>query len=514
MPARTLSAASERSSRDELIREPLAIELRQAEAPLVLALDVGTSGLRVFLFDAKARPIRSCIAHSDRPLRTSSTGEASLDADERARAATLAIDEVLRQAGRRADEIAAVATSTFWHSLLGIDARGRPTTRLITWADTRPRGAAARLRAELDERLVHARTGCMLHASYLPAKLIWLRAAEPDAYARTVAWLSFGEYLYLKVFGERRAGHGMASATGLYDQRRQAWDRPILERVGTGEKALSPIDDRAVEGMRPPFARRWKALARVPWVPALGDGACSNVGAGAVRRDTAALMLATSGAFRVVFESDEPPVVRGGWTYRLDARRITAGGSLSNASNVLSWLGAAFPGVDQRRAISRAVDAHGLTALPLLAGDRSPTWNDAARAAIYGLRLSTSAEDVVQAMQEGIALRVALLARLVQEALPGIATIVVTGGAALARPRLIQLCADAVGRALVASAAGEGSARGAAIVGLERIGALADIGAAPAPRGRTFRPRPEAHARLQQALARQTRLQEAVRDFS
>ena len=48
------------------------------------------------------------------------------------------------------------------------------------------------------------------------------------------------------------------------------------------------------------FARRWPALARVPWIPAVGDGVCSNVGAGAVRPDTAALMVGTSGALRVV----------------------------------------------------------------------------------------------------------------------------------------------------------------------------------------------------------------------
>ncbi len=497
-----------------LVREPLAIELREAQAPLVLALDVGTSGLRAFLFDARARPVGSCIAHSDRPVRTSSDGEASLDADERARATIGVIDEVLRRAGRRAGEIAAVATSTFWHSLVGIDAKARPTTRLITWADTRPRKAAARLRAELDERAVHARTGCMVHASYLPAKLAWLREAEPDAYARTVAWLSIGEYLYLKVFGERRAGHGMASATGLYDQRRRAWDGPLLEHVGVDEKALSPIDDRAHDGMRPTFARRWRTLARVPWLPALGDGACSNVGAGAVRRDTAALFMGTSGAMRVVYPGDDPPEVRGGWTYRLDERRITAGGALSNGGNVLNWLRGLFPSVDQTAVLRRAVDRHGLTALPLLAGDRSPTWNDAARAAIAGIGLGTSAEDVVQAMVEGVAYRVARLASLVDEALPGIMTVVGTGGTALGRPGLMQLFADAIGRPLVASAAGEGSARGAAIAALERIGVIEDIGDAPAPRGRRYLPRPQVHDRLAGAMERQTRLDEAVRDMS
>ncbi|MBI2017224.1 MAG: gluconokinase [Candidatus Rokubacteria bacterium] len=482
-----------------MVPEPLAISLREAKPPLVLALDVGTSGLRAFIFDSRARPIRSCIAAVDHAVRTSSTGEASVDADERLRDAATAIDAVLARAGRRAGQIVAVGVSTFWHSLVGVDAHGRPTTRVLTWADTRPRGASAALRSELDEEAVHRRTGCRLHASYLPAKLRYLREAEPDAYARTVWWGSLGEYLFLRLFGERRAGHGMASATGLYDQRRREWDGALVAHLGLGERVLSPIDDAAQAGLRPAFARRWPALAQVPWLPALGDGACSNVGAGAVRRDVAALMLGTSGAIRVCYEGDDPPVVPGGWTYRLDRRRIVAGGALSNAGNVLTWLRRTFPTVDPAVAARRPVGAHELTAIPLLAGDRSPTWNDGARAAVAGIGLGTSGEDIVA--------RVARLWELVTAALPGIDRVIVTGGAALGAPWLMQLCADAIGRAAVMSAAGEGSARGAAITALERVGAIARLDAVPSPLGRAYRPRAASRARLLEEVERQRRLE-------
>src|SRR5881296_3444823 len=78
-----------------LVREPLAVRLREAQAPLVLSIDIGTSGLRSFLFDVAGRPVASAIAHRDRPVRTSIDGEASLDADERLRATASAIDETL-----------------------------------------------------------------------------------------------------------------------------------------------------------------------------------------------------------------------------------------------------------------------------------------------------------------------------------------------------------------------------------------------------------------------------------
>src|SRR5205085_11300368 len=340
----------------------------------------------------------------------------------------------------------------------------------------------------------------MLHASYLPAKLVWLREAQPIAFRATTSWLSAAEYLELVLFGTLRASHGMASATGLYDQRLRTWDEPLLQRVGVARDALATIDDASFERLRPRFASRWPALARIPWLPAMGDGACSNVGAGATRRDIAALTLGTSGALRVVHRSDEPPVVRGGWTYRLDARRVCAGGAVSNVGNVIAWLAQRFPRGDIDAALRREPDGHGLTALPLLAGDRSPSWDDAARASIVGMGLETSDADIIQAMIEGAAYRIGLVARLVDVALPGIETIVATGGTGLARPGLLQLCADAIGRPLVASEAGEGSARGAAIVALERIGALPDISAVHARRGRSFTPRAAFRERVAVAM--------------
>src|SRR5207253_3077471 len=82
--------------------------------------------------------------------------------------------------------------------------------------------------------------------------------------------------------------------------------------------------------------------------------------------------------------------------------------------------------------------------------------------------------------------RGALLWDVTSRAMPGIDRVIATGGTLLALPWLIQLFADAIDRPLLMSLAGEGSARGAAIVALERIGALPDIAAVRSPLGRTF----------------------------
>ena len=71
----------------------------------------------------------------------------------------------------------------------------------------------------------------------------------------------------------------MASGTGLLDQRTcdvgpRSW--PPSSGV---EDTLPPIDDAPRSGLGREWAERWPALRDVPWFPAWGDGACSNLGA-------------------------------------------------------------------------------------------------------------------------------------------------------------------------------------------------------------------------------------------
>src|SRR4051794_34385614 len=175
-----------------------SVSPKRSEPPLVLAVDVGTTSVRAMLFDRKACDIRGTAVSVDTPLETTPEGGATIDAENLLEVTLRAIDQTLGAAAkgmRPHTQIDAVAVSTFWHSFVGVDEQNRPTTPLLIWADSRARKEMLELRARLDERAVHARTGCLLHWSYWPAKLLWLRKTMPGAYARTARWVSFGEFL-------------------------------------------------------------------------------------------------------------------------------------------------------------------------------------------------------------------------------------------------------------------------------------------------------------------------------
>ena len=448
--------------------------------------------MRASRWNAEAAPLGE-------PARIEQERTAELDADALVERVARALDG----AGTR--DVTAVATTTMWHCLLGLDADGRPATPVYSYADARSAAHAAALRERLDEAAIHARTGCRLHSSYWPAKLAWLRETDPDTFAGVRAWVSPGEYVQRRLLGGAAPSVSMASGTGMLDQHTCEWDRELAAELGVAD-ALPPIDDAPRSGLAGEWAERWPGLRDVPWFPAWGDGACSNLGAGCDSPERAALMVGTSGALRVLDRAEAPEPPPALWCYRADAERILLGGSLSDGGSVVAWLRSLTnlpePAEAERAVAAMAPDAHGLTLLPLLSGERGPGWSDRAGATIAGLTTATTPVELLRAGLEAVALQFAQI----DADLPGEQTIVATGGGLVNSPAWTQIMADALGRPVAHSAVAEGSSRGAAVLALEALGGRAG----EAPLGETFEPDAAATEAYRAATERQQALYEAL----
>jgi gluconokinase len=482
-----------------------------SESARILAVDVGSSSVRAELYDASGTREEGTETKLDYALEYTPEGGVAVDADELLDLIVRAIDGTLQRAGEAS--ISGVAASTFWHSVLGLDREGRPTTPVLYWADRRAAGAARELRGGFDEAAVHRRTGCVLHSSYWPAKLLWLSRERTGDFERTERWVSPADYFYERFFGRTHVGTSMASATGLFDQNLRRWDGEVIDALPVEQTQLSPISDEPLRGLQDEWARRWPALLDVPWFPAAGDGACSNVGSGCTRSDRLALMVGTSGAMRVLWKADSVEIPDGPWCYRADDNRFVMGGALSDGGNLVAWLRETLrlpePEDTERLLAEMEPGAHGLTFLPLLAGERGPGWADEANGTVAGLSMSSTPVEIVRAAMEAVALRFALIAEIIEEASPGEKEVIATGGGLLGSPTWTGIMADALGRPVTTSGIQEASSRGAALLALERLGEL-EIEEAKAPLGETFQPDPERHEIYLEALTRQRRLYEAV----
>ncbi len=496
---------------------PEILSVMAASEPAnLLALDIGTSGIRAALFDAQGNELPG--ANIRVPFSSNSLADFGfIDADIVLEEIGQTIDELFATRPEPTGPIELVAISCFWHSLLGIDDSNHPTTPLLGWSDVRAEDAAENLKQQLEESHFHQLTGCRFHSSYWPAKLLRIQQTEPAVFNATRRWLSFSDFLMLRWCEESVTSVSMASGTGLMDQLTCDWNQELLKHLRLDTNTLPLIATSASESgtLKSDSAVRWPQLAGAQILPAIGDGAANNIGAGCTSKETAALMIGTSGAMRVAYEGNPPQTIPPElWSYRVDRERVIVGGALSDGGNIYSWITRAFfRDVDAESLESQIAelepDAHGITVLPFWNGERSTGWHSRARGTIEGLTLRTRPVEILRAAMEAVAYRFALIARALDTVAPA-ASIISSGYALRSSPAWVQILADVLGREILVSEVSEASTRGAALLALEATGKIQTHAVFPVSISAIVKPDMTRHARYHQGLERQQRMYEQM----
>ncbi|MEQ1923009.1 MAG: FGGY family carbohydrate kinase, partial [Pyrinomonadaceae bacterium] len=211
--------------------------------PLTLSLDIGTSSVRASLYDCNTNPVSRASVKIERSLIATADGGSEIDADEAFAQVVAAIDALLDKTKNIKGDITHVASCAFWHSLIGIDTKGKPTTKVLGWADTRSREYSGVLKKRYDETETHNRTGAHFHSSFWPAKLLWLRHEHADVFAKTTMWLSFSDYVAIRLFDKTTTSVSMASGTGIFNIRKCKWDTKLLKALKISQDNLPEISE-------------------------------------------------------------------------------------------------------------------------------------------------------------------------------------------------------------------------------------------------------------------------------
>lgn len=486
-----------------------SVELDAALDPLVVALDVGSSGTRCSLYDASATPVKGRRLKVPHTFTTSPDGEVTIDADQVVAEVHELLDTVVGKdlVGR----VGGVAMDTFASSLVGVGADGAALTPCFTYADSRGAEIAGELAEVLDGEQVHQRTGTFLHASYLPTRLRWVHRAMPEVARQVRQWMSLGEYVYWRLLGATVVGTATAAWTGMLNRLTGQWDETLVAAAGIDIEQLSDIHDPDEPITGAIDAERWPALAEVPWYPVIADGLASNIGPVPPGANACVLGASTSGAMRVLLPKHPSQVPAGLWCYRIDRNRSLLGGAINDAGRIPAWLATTLQLPEQAEldAWALAPPSEGTPMfLPFLTGERATGWRADARAVFTGLFAGHGPRELYRGALEGLTLAYGRVAKELWAVHPAVDQVVATGGMSQGLPTWLQMVADALGKPVVPATFKRSTLRGTALLALEHV--APEVERSVPPVGRTVQPRREYAEYYRRRAEKFSRLYQAV----
>ncbi|MDJ0683612.1 MAG: FGGY family carbohydrate kinase [Alphaproteobacteria bacterium] len=394
----------------------------------------------------------------------------------------------------RAGDVAAIGVTSQVNTHVFCDANYTPLRPAMTWQDTRPAAAAARLDSTIDPDAKTAALGAPIpiDASHALARMAWMAEYDPALWAATAYVLLPKDFVVAQLTGE--AGTDPISAVGLVGPDLR-YASPVLDLTPRAEALLPPLaDPLEIAGRVAPG----RPFAGAPVTVGLMDAWASMFGLGVAGEGQAMYLSGTSEVLGLISQSGAgaPGVIR-----FPDWRGITlhAGPTQSGGASLL-WLA---------RIMGRDIDALSVLAaearitaqsplfLPHLEGERAPLWDAQSRGAFAGLTSAAGPTEIVASVMEGVAFaaRLALEAIEVSGARP--APRLRYGGGGAASDIWGQIRANALGRVLERASAPQAGAMGATVMAGVASGLVPDLEGATrdlVATDRVFEPDPEAAA--------------------
>jgi xylulokinase len=428
----------------------------------VVGVDLGTQSLKAVVVDA-GLVLRGEASVAYQP-RFPNPGWAEQDPALWLDALRPAIGKALDGAGLKPADVKGIAVAGQLDGCVPVDGSGRALAPCIIWMDRR---ADAEI-AWFDPRHIRRRTGLVLDATHMAAKIRWMQRKEPAAKAcRT--WHQPVSFVVEALCGRAVMDHALASTTMLYGLGERDYADDLLLLFGIDRGSLPDIDDASVAA-----GRLTSAGAELTGLPAgitvgvgTGDDFANPIGAGVVQPGVVSVSLGTGeviGAVSAALLLDDQGLVE---THGFlgDSFYVGNPGWLSGGAVTwfLSTFGVATAADLSTLAAGAPAGSDDLLFLPALSGAMAPRWVPGARGAFYGLTAFHDKASCARALLEGCAFAMRdVVDRLDAMAIPTDRVRLCGGGA---RSRVwAQIRADVSQRPVEIVGAADASPIGAAIL--------------------------------------------------
>ncbi len=438
----------------------------------VLAIDQGTTGTTVMVFDAagrvRGRGYSEFRQHYPRP------GWVEHDAEEIWRVTERVIRAAVRSARLKPKDLAGIGitnqreTTVLWDRITG-----KPVHRAIVWQDRRTAPICEALKAQGAAATIHAKTGLVTDPYFSGTKLQWLFDHVKGARdkAGRLAFGTIDSWLIWKLTGGRVhvTDYTNASRTLLFNIHSRQWDEQLLGLL----KVPGEVLPRVVRSAGVAGTTDVKSFgAEVPIAGIAGDQQAALFGQACFRPGLVKNTYGT-GCFLLMYTGDSAVdskrgllttmacAADGGPAYAIEGAVFIAGAAVQWLRDGLGVLKQA----KESEPLAKTVDSTlGVYLVPAFVGLGAPYWDAAARGALVGLTRGVTKAHVVRAALESLAYQTRdVVDTMVAESGRPLTGLRVDGGAA-ANNFLMQFQADVLGATVDRPKVVETTALGAALL--------------------------------------------------
>lgn len=399
----------------------------------ILAIDLGTSGVKTMLFDSNFAHIEKAFS----PCETSypQSGWAEQNPNDWWKALKETINSVLTSSGVRPEQIAVIGIDAMTPVMVAIDKDGEALRPAIIWMDRRAQEACRQIERDLGDVLYRINGNHNDPSNFAP-KAMWFKANEPELYNRTAMLHHANGFFVYRLTGVHSLDKTQCGLSQLCDTTTAEYSESVIKACGLDRKKLPDIyESTDIVGQVTAAAARELGLAEgIPVIAGSMDNVAAGLGLG-VRRN-GELYLSAGTATNVCLCLDRPVFNRSFHIYSHivpNTWLTVAGVDFGGAG--FKWFKELLGDMSYAELDKIVQDcwddlSRPLLFLPYMVGQRAPIWNDHTRGVLFGLSPSMGRGVLARTFMEGNAMGVNRVIDIFQNLGHKISSAKLTGGAA------------------------------------------------------------------------------------
>lgn len=384
-----------------------------SQSKYVLAIDQGTTGTTVVLFNERGEMVRKI--YQEFKQYYPQPGWVEHDAWEIWQGVHHLLERMIAETAIVPEDLAAIGITNQRETVVLWDRQtGRPVTRAIVWQCRRTAQMCTQLKEQGLEPLFKAKTGLVLDPYFSGTKLKWIFDHNPHLHARAVRGeLAFGtidSWLIYNLTGQTAhvTDYTNASRTLLFNLKELDWDEELLRILAVPRQILPEV--RPCNVVYGYTRASGKIPEGIPVAGAAGDQqaalfgqACFEPGMVKATFGTGAFILMHTGLKPVISQNGLLTTVAWGLGDRVE---YALEGSVFVAGAAVQWLRdemGLIKEAAETEAIAHSVaDTNGVCFVPSFVGLGAPHWDPYARGMITGLTRGATKAHVIRAALEAI----------------------------------------------------------------------------------------------------------------